>query len=453
MSGEATEGRAGTGREEAGRVAQHCDVLVIGGGPAGSTAAAVLAEKGWRVTLLEKDRHPRFHIGESLLPMNLPLFDALGVRGEIESIAMMKYGAELCSPHHSWKQNFFFSDALDKSWPHAYQVPRAAFDHILLRNCARKGATVVEECRVTDVQFPEAGGCLVDATSGERGDQLWEARYLVDASGRDTLLATKLGIKRRNARHSSAALFGHFTGVERLPGRNEGNISIFWFEHGWFWQIPLQRGITSVGAVCSPRYLKSRKASPGEFLWETIALCPQLMSRMRDARLASPVTATGNYSYQAERMAGDRYVMVGDAYAFIDPVFSSGVFFAMHSALLGAETVDGALRNPARRAALERRMNRTVRRGLASFSWFIYRMTSPAIRDLLMSPRNVLRVQEALLSLLAGDVFRTRAVHARLLFFKALYYAKSMGSIRASFAAWRRRKQAVGEEYGAPSPG
>jgi len=453
MSGEATEGRAGTGREEAGRVAQHCDVLVIGGGPAGSTAAAVLAEKGWRVTLLEKDRHPRFHIGESLLPMNLPLFDALGVRGEIESIAMMKYGAELCSPHHSWKQNFFFSDALDKSWPHAYQVPRAAFDHILLRNCARKGATVIEECRVTDVRFPGTGGCIVNATGTERGEQVWEARYLVDASGRDTLLATKLGIKRRNARHSSAALFGHFTGVERLPGRNEGNISIFWFEHGWFWQIPLQRGITSVGAVCSPRYLKSRKASPGEFLWETIALCPQLMSRMRDARLASPVTATGNYSYQAERMAGDRYVMVGDAYAFIDPVFSSGVFFAMNSALLGAETVDGALRDPARRAALERRMNRTVRRGLASFSWFIYRMTSPAIRDLLMSPRNVLRVQEALLSLLAGDVFRTRAVHARLLFFKALYYAKSMGSIRASFAAWRRRKQAVGEEYGAPSPG
>src|SRR6185436_18479720 len=117
-----------------GQPARACDVLVVGGGPAGSTAAALLAEKGWEVVLLEKDRHPRFHIGESLLPLNLPLFDRLGVRREIEAIAMMKYGAELNSPHHGWKQTFLFCDALDKSWPHAYQVPRAAFDDILLRN-------------------------------------------------------------------------------------------------------------------------------------------------------------------------------------------------------------------------------------------------------------------------------------------------------------------------------
>src|SRR5262249_4220187 len=147
---------------------------------------------------------------------------------------------------------------------------------------------------------------------------------------------------------------------------------------------------------------------PDAFLWDTIALCPQLAARMRDAVLTSPVTATGNYSYIAERMAGEGYVMLGDAFAFVDPVFSSGVFLAMNSARLGAETVDGALRDPARRAVLERRLDRTVRRGISSFSWFIYRMTSPAIRDLLMNPRNPFRVQEALLSLLAGDVFRSR---------------------------------------------
>jgi len=435
------------------RSTRSCDVLVAGGGPAGSTAAALLAEKGWNVVLLEKERHPRFHIGESLLPLNIPLFDRLGVRGEIESIAMMKYGAELNSPHHGWKQTFLFSDALDKSWPHAYQVPRAAFDHILLRNCARKGATVVEECRVTNVEFPESGGCIVSADAKDEGRQVWRARYFVDASGRDTLLAGKMGIKRRNPRHASAALYGHFTGVERLPGRDEGNISIFWFEHGWFWQIPLRNGITSVGAVCSPRYLKTRKSDPGEFLWQTIALCPQLAARMRDAALASPVTATGNYSYQAERMAGDRYVMVGDAYAFVDPVFSSGVFFAMNSALLGAETVDGALRNPARRKALEDRFDRTVRRGIASFSWFIYRMTSPTIRDLLMAPRNILRVQEALLSLLAGDVFRSRAVHVRLLFFKTVYYVNGLRAFRETLAAWRRRRAAAREAYQEPLSG
>ena len=433
-----------SGRTATTRSTLTCDVLVVGGGPAGYTAAALLAEKGWHVVLLEKDRHPRFHIGESLLPMNLPLFDRLGVRAEIEAIAMMKYGAELNSPHHDWKQTFLFSEALDKSWPHAYQVPRAAFDHLLLRNCIRKGATVIEQCRVTSVDFPKkSGGCLVSTAGQDSGDELWQARYLVDASGRDTLLAGKLGIKQRNPRHASAALYGHFTGVERLAGRDEGNISIFWFEHGWFWQIPLQNGITSVGAVCSPRYLKSRKSPPGDFLWETIALCPLLAARMSAARLASPVTATGNYSYQAKRMAGDRYVMIGDAYAFIDPVFSSGVFFAMNSALLGAETVDGTLRNPERRKALERRFDRTVRRGLTSFSWFIYRMTSPAIRDLLMAPRNIFRVQEALLSLLAGDVFRSHEVHRRLLFFKAVYYLSGLFSFRKTLAAWRRRRAAA----------
>ena len=282
------------------------------------------------------------------------------------------------------------------------------------------------------------------------GDEIWQARYLVDASGRDTFLAGKLGIKRRNPRHASAALFGHFTGVERLPGRDEGNISVFWFDHGWFWLIPLQNGITSIGAVCSPRYLKSRKSQPGEFLWETIALCPLLQSRMRDARLASPVTATGNYSYMAERMAGDRLRHGRRRLRVHRP----GVLLrrVLRDEQRAARRRDGGwrLRDPARRKALESKFDRTVRRGLTSFSWFIYRMTSPAIRDLLMAPRNYFRVQEALLSLLAGDVFRSRAVHARLLFFKAVYYANELLSLRKSLSAWRRRRMAAREAYQEP---
>jgi choline dehydrogenase-like flavoprotein len=255
-----------------GKSARTCDVLVVGGGPAGSTAASLLAEKGWEVVLLEKERHPRFHIGESLLPMNLPLFDRLGVREEIEAIAMMKYGAELNSPHHGWNQTFQFSEALDKSWPYAYQVPRAAFDHILLKNCARKGATVIEECRVTNVEFPAAGGCVVSTT------RYWEGAQQPRPSLEGPLSRRRLGaghLPRRQDEHQAAQpaprerrALRPFRGVERLPGREEGNISIFWFEHGWFLADPAagryhQRGRGLLAALSEIAQDASRGVSMG----------------------------------------------------------------------------------------------------------------------------------------------------------------------------------------------
>jgi 2-polyprenyl-6-methoxyphenol hydroxylase-like FAD-dependent oxidoreductase len=421
---------------------QSCEVLVIGGGPAGSTVSALLAERGRDVVMLEKERHPRFHIGESLLPLNLPLFERLGVAAEIERIGMTKHGAEFVSPWHRRTVTFDFAGQLDKSYPYAYQVRRSEFDEILFRNAQRKGAHALEGCKVTAVEFT-AEGATVSARQEDGTERSWQTRFLVDASGRDTFLASRMGIKRRNPKHNSAALYGHFTGAKRLPGRAEGNITVFWFEHGWFWFIPLSDGATSVGAVCWPYYLKTRETSTEQFLLDTIKLCPALAERLRHAQLASPVTATGNYSYVAKRSIGRNYVMLGDAYTFIDPVFSTGVLLAMQSAFSGADTIETCLDHPRRARAALRRFDASMRRGPGIFSWLIYRVTTPAIRELFMAPSERFGLQASLVSVLAGDIFRNTPWRARLVAFQAIYYIKSLFMLRQSVAAWFRRRRSI----------
>jgi flavin-dependent dehydrogenase len=416
------------------------DVLVVGGGPAGSTVAALLAARGERVVLVEKDKHPRFHIGESLLPFNLPLFEQLGVKEEIERIGMPKYGAEFVSTYHDKTSGFEFANGWDKGFPYAYQVRRSEFDHILLKNAAAKGATIIEECRVTEVEFPPGGGAVATGRDADGQVRRWRAKFLVDASGRDTLLASRFDIKHRNPKNNSAAIYGHFTGAQRASGKAEGNIVLFWFDHGWYWFIPLADGTTSVGAVCRPAYVKSRKTDLPEFFMATIALCPPLAKRLENAQLVSPVTGTGNYSYRSERMMGESYIMVGDAYAFIDPMFSTGVYVAMSSAFLGADVVSACLHEPHRSARAFKTFDAKVRRALSAYSWYIYRINAPALRAMLLTSRNPFRLQEALLGLLAGDVFRRSPIHARLNIFKIIYFLSSLRSFKASFLAWRKRK-------------
>jgi flavin-dependent dehydrogenase len=419
-----------------------CDVLVIGGGPAGSTVSTLLARRGHDVVLVEKDRHPRFHIGESLLPANLPLFDELGVGEQVRAIGMMKWGAEFDSPWHAHRQKFQFGEAWNKDMPYAYQVHRAQLDEILLRNAARAGVRVFEPCTLERLDLeasPERAAA--SARHETLGALEFKPRFVIDASGRDTFLASQFRIKHKNPRHNSLAVYGHFAGAQRNSGQAEGNITIFWFDHGWFWFIPLHDGITSVGMVAWPYFMKTRGArSLEQFLLEGIAASPKLAERLAGASLVRAVEATGNFSYTSERNHGRNYAMIGDAYAFIDPVFSSGVWLAMQGAVAAAEAADTWLRAPAQGAAALRRLDKALRHGPREFSWLIYRMTNPVMRDLLMAPRNPLRVKEALLSLLAGDIYGSTPIWGSLAAFKLIYYASSALRPGTSLRAWRQRK-------------
>jgi flavin-dependent dehydrogenase len=427
---------------DGGQLAESCDVLVIGGGPAGSTISSLLAEKGWKIILLEKDHHPRFHIGESLLPMNLPILERLGVLEQVRDIGILKPGVEMCSDHHpAASQTYYFEKALDLDFSYAFEVRRSEFDHLLLRNSAAKGVAVHEGIRVTTVQRLGDATSLVEAKDDTGRATSWQARYVVDASGRNAFLATRLGHKEKNPKHNSVAVFGHFEHVLRRPGRDEGNIGLYWFEHGWFWMIPLRDGIMSVGAVCWPDYLKTRNTTLEDFLMDSIRLCPGVAARMKEARLKGPAQATGNFSYRSKRMSGDGYLLIGDAYAFIDPVFSSGVYLAMNSAVMAADAVDAWLHDEKEGARQLATFEKRVERGLGALSWFIYRFTTPGIHALFMAPRNILRMEQAVLAVLAGDVFRRNRAALPVILFKGLYYLVTSFSWARSWAAFQRRKR------------
>jgi len=339
------------------------DAIVIGGGPGGSSASTFLAKKGYSVLLLEKEQFPRFRIGESIIPGVLDLLWELGVDEAVEKAGFIhKPGGNLASPRGEYvKFNLnLVADQLRK--PYAYEVLRSEFDQILLNHSREHGVEVRERFKVEEVLIENgrAYGVAYRSAQGQEGRAY--APMIVDASGRDTLMASRLRLKRKDPALNKVSVFAHYTGVRRDTGPDEGNLIIALFRHGWFWIIPLAGEATSVGVVVDASYAKAWPDGMAALLADTIRQCQFVADRMRAATQVSKLYVTSNLAYRSKRLAGDGFILVGDAGVFIDPIYSFGVYLALKSGRMAAERIDQAFKTGDFSAATFRPYDEAIQR-------------------------------------------------------------------------------------------
>lgn len=393
------------------RFPEEADVVICGGGPAGSTAAILLARAGRRVVVIERERFPRFHIGESLLPWNLPIFERLGVLSKLVAAGtQVKYGARFYHQDSDRTRFVKFANGIDSDHPTAFQVKRADFDLMLLSHARDCGAQVFEGTRALGATFDAAGRATGLRVRPEAGGEeaTIRAKVVLDATGRDALLSRDAGRGRsRDPRLERSATFAHWNGFHRAPGPEGGDIIVVTTPDGWWWMIPFSDGSVSVGIVMPSKRFAERKGSLEEFYAEKIAGCRQVRELLEGFERTTEVHAIADYSYKTAKITGDGWAALGDAACFLDPVFSTGVLMAMTSAEMAADTIDAALARQGRVDEADWQDLETVyRRGVSTFTRFVHGFYEPHFLETFYTQSPNKWIERGVTTVLGGGTFR-----------------------------------------------
>ncbi len=411
-----------------------CDVLVLGGGPGGSVCAARLASHGRRVIMLERDRHPRFHLGESLLPGSLDVLDAMGVLDAVRSRFIVKRGARFVDGSDSTRAvRYAFAEAFSPRWDSAFQVPRDEFDELLFRHAGQCGAELREGWRGERIVYEGGRASGVEAVGPDGARERIEARFVVDATGREAMTARATGGLERIAGLDHTALFTQVRGGFRDEGDRAGDIQIVLFGHdigiggggsssagapvrGWFWLIPFADGRTSVGAVVPSTWVRAQGGEGGAArLFEaSLDLAPVVREMLAGSERLFAPRATGDFSFRVTTLRGPGWLAVGDAAGFIDPLFSTGAHLAMTGALSAADAIDRVL-GPASGEAEDvfAAWEREHRAGAELFLGAVQAFYSGELVSYLFADPQHPFLRRAITSLLAGDVFHHDAIWTR----------------------------------------